>query len=104
MCPRYYYGIHLTTYYLLCDALQGVLQQPWIRSTIFTYPFKLEIGIWMGPQDSHANIMCPTQSINRMHLCHNMFCQPLPFVAFSLPFLVLCFFIKFGMVYSLADT
>jgi len=60
----------------------GVLQQPWIRSTIFTYPFKLEIGIWMGPQDSHANIMCPTQSINRMHLCHNMFVNHCPLFLF----------------------
>ncbi len=41
----------------------GVLQLPWIRSTILTYPLKVEIGIWMGPEDSHANIMCPTQCI-----------------------------------------
>jgi hypothetical protein len=93
----------------------GVLQLPWIRSTNFTYPFKLEIGIWMGPEASNANIMCPTQSIvdsmaHSMYVSRDAFvpqyvCQPfaLLFLFLSLSW-VLCFFIKFGMVYSLADT
>ncbi len=67
----------------------------------FTYPLKVEMGIWMGPEDSHANIMCPTQSIvdsvhivcmcGEMQVVPQYVRQPLPFVSFSLPFLVLSF-------------
>ncbi len=52
----------------------GVLQLPWIRRTIFTYPFKLETWIWMGPEDSHANIMCPNLLL--MIMCAWYVCVP----------------------------